>query len=341
MKDLLEHLRPYRDALTHEMRSVAERFLPGPSAFDRMLRYHLGWVDDAGNAVDIYPGKQIRPILLLLCTEAAGGNWQQALPAAAAIELLHNFSLIHDDIEDASPLRRGRPAIWKLWGTANAINAGDAMFALAYAALWRLAEVGVPDSRVLRVLFLFTQANLTLTRGQHLDMAFEAMPVVSLDEYLAMIGDKSASLISLSTQLGAIIAGAGDDAAQRYADFGYNLGLAFQIRDDILGIWGDPATTGKSAVTDIASRKKTLPVLYGLGVSQELNELYAQPELSDGDVMRCMRILETCGAREFAAQYEDRYFQAVIQGFEGMNVAAGPSMELLRSLVSSLLGRSF
>jgi len=341
MEVLPESLQVYRAALNREMHAVADRFLPGPEEFDRMLRYHLGWVDEAGNPVDVYPGKQIRPFLLLLSTEVAGGYWEQALPAAAAVELLHNFSLIHDDIEDDSLLRRGRAAVWKVWGIANAVNAGDAMFALAYAALSRLVETGVSEARLSQILPLFAQAGLALTRGQYLDMAFEKVPVVSVEDYLGMVGGKSAGLIGLSMRVGAIIAGLGDEMVRRYAELGYNLGLAFQIRDDILGIWGDAVAIGKSVRTDIVSRKKSLPVLYGLAVSDELREIYGQSELSDADVMRCVEILDACGARDFAVEHENVYFERVVRGLDGLGAVPGVALETMRVLFGFLLGRLF
>ena len=186
---LQSYLDRYLPALDHELREVAECFLPGPPEFDLMLRYHLGWVDEVGRPADVSQGKRVRPIVLLLCTEIAGGDWRRALPAAAAVELLHNFSLIHDDIEDNSPLRRGRFAVWKVWGVANAINAGDAMFALAHAALGRLVGLGVPAACVLDVGRLFEQACLVLTRGQYLDMAFERRADVSVDDYINVKDD--------------------------------------------------------------------------------------------------------------------------------------------------------
>lgn len=339
MEDRWKELAVYRDALNREMRSLVGRFAPGPAELDRMLCYHLGWVDEDGHAAEVYPGKQVRPLLVLLSAESAGGKWEQALPAAAAIELLHNFSLIHDDIEDGSPLRRGRPSVWKLWGVSSAINAGDAMFALSYAALWSLVERGVPEYRVLQAMSLFARTGLELTRGQHLDMAFERVSVVSVDEYLAMIGAKSAALIAASAEMGALVSGAPDKVVQRYREFGYALGVAFQIRDDILGIWGEQRVTGKSTVTDIVSKKKTLPVLFGLEVSSELREIYAQPGLSDMDVARCVQILGECGAREYAVKLEEQYLERV--GEVVGSLGGGGVSDVLLWLVEALLGRGF
>ena len=334
------YLQKYLPALDRELRLVADRFLPGPEEFDRMVRYHLGWVDEQGLPVQAGRGKQIRPVIALLCAELVGGDWQQALPAAAAVELLHNFSLIHDDVEDNSPLRRGRPSVWKVWGKANAINVGDAMFALAHLALWRLTERKVPSRVVLEALHLYERTCLTLTRGQHLDMAFEHRLDVSIDEYVAMIDAKSAALIAASAQLGAVVGGVPVDETGPFVAFGHNLGRAFQIRDDILGIWGDPEVTGKSAATDIASRKKSLPVLYGLERSGELVEIYSHAHRGEAELARAVAILDEVGAREFSVEYEARCFGDVDVSLGALSVFSGAVVGVLRELVVSLLGRA-
>ncbi len=331
-------LTEYRQALNNELCEIARRFLSGPPELDLMLRYHLGWVDNYGKAIEGVTGKQIRPTLVLISTAAAGGDWRQALPAAAAIELIHNFSLIHDDIQDNSPLRRGRPTLWKIWGVEKAINAGDAMFALAHMALWRLIEVGVSASRVVDVLALFEAANLTLTYGQHMDMTFEHQGKVLVADYIEMIGGKSAALLATSMQLGAVIAGLSSEQAQHYADFGYNLGLAFQIRDDILGIWGNPDVTGKSTATDIVSRKKSLPILYGLEHSIEFSEHYSVPYVPGEDVDMLVELLGSVGALEFATQEEQKYFDRAQGAYESMEIDSSAGA-ILGFVVDSLVGR--
>lgn len=331
-------LKPYLDALNDELRLVVDRFFPGPPELGVMLRYHLGWVDEQGNPASVYAGKQFRPLFLLLCAEAAGGDWRQALPAAAAVELVHNFSLIHDDIEDRSPLRRGRPTLWSIWGEASAINAGDAMFALAHRALLRLAECGVSSARVLRAVEMFEETNLELTRGQHSDMAFESRPEVSVEEYLEMVRGKTAALISLCARLGAWVAGCGDERVAQFAELGLSLGMAFQVRDDILGIWGEPEVTGKSAATDIVSRKKSLPVLYGLGRSSDFRDVFGRAEvLDEGDVGLAVGFLDEVDARGFAEGVELRYVNRASVLFSEL-LGEG---SLLSVLISSLAGRAF
>ncbi|MFC1959433.1 polyprenyl synthetase family protein [Chloroflexota bacterium] len=340
--NLQKELQQYLVALNVALRESAECFLPGPPELDLMLKYHLGWVDSSGNPCKRYSGKQLRPALVLLATEVAGGDWQQALPAAVAVELLHNFSLIHDDIEDGSSLRRGQPALWKIWGAPKTINAGDAMFAWAHLALLQLAKNDVPATSVVQAVELFEKTNIVLTRGQHLDMSFEDKQSVEIDEYIAMISGKSAALIATSMQLGALVAGLSLDASMAYAAFGKNLGLAFQIRDDILGIWGNSEATGKSNSTDIAKRKKSLPVLYGLSKSPALVELYSNENLSVEQIATAIDILDSVDAQEFAQEQENYYSDQAVQL---LNVIGGDSHDssgcLLSQVVEFLLGRTF
>ena len=302
--------------------------------FYGMLHYHLGWADaDFKPETTAASGKRIRPMLCLLVCEASGGYPQCALPAAAAIELLHNFSLIHDDVEDASDLRRGRPTLWKLWGAAQAINAGDALFSIAHAAFHRLGDLGVPADRQVAARTLFDRTCLKLTQGQFLDLSYETRGDVSVDEYLHMIDGKTAALVSGSAALGAILAGA--DSVERYARFGRCLGMAFQIQDDVLGIWGDPGITGKSAASDIISRKKSLPVLYGLESDEELRALYAAPEM---DVARAVDALERSGAKEHAARIAGEYTEEAMAALEDAH-PQGRAADALRELARTLLGR--
>ncbi len=314
-------------------RAVGAADDPIYAPFYGMLHYHLGWAG-ADFAPATFPvGKRIRPMLCLLTCEAASGDPQAALPAAAAIELLHNFSLIHDDVEDHSELRRGRLTVWKQWGVAQAINAGDALYAIAHAAFRRLRDFGVSPDRHIAARIRFDQTCLKLTQGQHLDLSFESRDRVTVEEYMEMIDGKTAALVSGAAAIGAIVAGS--DQVDRYAEFGRCLGLAFQVQDDLLGIWGDPAVTGKSAADDVAMRKKSLPVLYGLGNSSELSELYAAVEI---DVQKAVELLEYVGAREYAEKVADEYTQKAMAALD----AAQPQREAgeaLRELARSLLGR--
>jgi geranylgeranyl diphosphate synthase type I len=329
----------FRNALNSELREAVDETLVGNHSLTHMLKYHMGWVDEKGHAVDLYPGKQIRPLLLLFSAQAAGGDWRQALPAAAAIELIHNFSLIHDDIEDNSPMRRGRPTLWQLWGIGPAINAGDAMFAAAHAALLRLGKVDVPPDCMIRVLTVFEEANLSLTRGQHMDLLFEREASVTVDDYLEMIGGKSAALIGSAMEIGALVGGMPLVNAKKYYEVGFYLGLAFQIQDDILGIWGNPLVTGKSAATDIVTRKKSLPVLFGLGRNSEFAALYSESSLDRDDIEHAVALLESVGARRDAELRVEHYVRLVREGIGGLDMVDVGMRSVLCEVLSLLVNR--
>jgi geranylgeranyl diphosphate synthase type I len=300
----------------------------------------MGWVDANMTPITIYSGKQIRPLITLLTCQAAGGEWRQALPAAAAVEIIHNFSLVHDDIEDDSPTRRGRDTVWKLWGVPQAINTGDAMFALAHLALNGLVERGVPAKVVVHALRRFDDTCVRLTQGQHADMDFETRAEVTVAEYLEMITGKTAVLLSHSTELGALISGADPETVQNYAQFGRHLGLAFQVIDDILGIWGSETKIGKSASTDITTRKKTLPVLYGLEQSAPLRRLYASAETGDDFVAQVVAELNNVGADVYAKEKAIAYSNSALAYLQAAD-PQGTAGVALYQLADMLLKRDF
>ena len=245
-------------------------------------------------------------MLVALATAASGGSWEKALPAAAGIELIHNFSLLHDDIQDNSETRRGRATAWTIWGVAQAINAGDGMFILANLAMGDLSK-NYPAELALQAERIFQEACLNLTRGQHLDIDYETREKVDAGDYWTMIGGKTATLIAASMEIGALLGGADEDIRLAYRDFGHYLGLAFQVQDDILGIWGDEAVTGKSAASDLIERKKSLPVLFGLEKGGEFAERWLTGKIRrKDDVPELASMLEREGARHKAQEAADR-----------------------------------
>ncbi|HZT95874.1 MAG TPA: polyprenyl synthetase family protein [Chloroflexota bacterium] len=246
----------YGAAVEAELHRWLDRREPVGHHYD-LMAYHMGWVDQNFELSDEVGGKRFRPLLCLLSCEAVGGDRDKALPIAAAIELLHNFSLIHDDIEDRDESRRHRPALWARFGEPLAINAGDAMLALA--GLAALSAGDVPE-----ICRGFQETALALTEGQYLDMCFEREVTVSLEEYRRMIGLKTSALITFSCRSGALIGGGDQEQVDALETFGRHFGLAFQIYDDILGIWAASGETGKIQAKDIVNRKKSLPVVLGL-----------------------------------------------------------------------------
>jgi geranylgeranyl diphosphate synthase type I len=310
-----------------------------------MMHYHMGWVNEELEAIQANSGKRLRPVLCLLACEASGGDPQQALPAASAVELVHNFSLVHDDIQDASHFRRGRRAVWDLWGSAQGINVGDGLFVLARLALHRLGDQDVPLGRQQAATQSLDRACLALCEGQYFDMTYEDRLDVDLDQYLWMIRHKTAALLAASAKIGAILAT--DDAARRdgYFRFGENLGMAFQIQDDILGIWGDPQLTGKSAATDIRDKKKTLPVVYVLThpnarqAADRLATLYVQEgSLSESDIQSALDLLDALSARRYAEAMAESYYCQALQDLEQTGIE-NAAQSMLRELAASLLGR--
>jgi geranylgeranyl diphosphate synthase type I len=339
----------YLPPLEAEMQSIVQTADPHYASLFGMLRYHMGWADIDLNPHQAQTGKRVRPVLCLLTCEACGGDWEQALPAAAAIELMHNFTLIHDDIEDQDHTRRGRPTLWSVWGSALAINAGDALFSLTQLALLRLFERGVPVTTVVQCSRLLNQTCTTITCGQHLDIGFESRsPVqdpVSTAEYLAMIEGKTASLIACACQMGGLIAGAEPSAGSECGTcgehlrvFGHHLGMTFQMSDDVLGIWGDPDKTGKPVGSDIARRKKSLPILHGAERSPELRTLLAREDFSEADVRHATRLLEGTDSREFTEQLAREHHNQALAALEEADLR-GTAAEALQDLAQMLLYR--
>jgi geranylgeranyl diphosphate synthase type I len=333
LKELFAQFIPQIEA---EMRECLATPEPALTGYYGMMHYHLGWADEHFAPAQIASGKRIRPMLCVLACQSASGDPLQALPAAAGIELLHNFSLIHDDIEDSSPTRRGRPCVWTLWGIPQAINSGDGMFTIAHMAIDRLRLREVPPERVLDVRSVFDRACLALTHGQYLDISFESRDVVSVDEYRHMIAGKTAALIGATTAIGATLAGRNASVVEQYQIFGREMGLAFQIQDDILGIWGDEALMGKSAESDVASRKKSLPAVYALERSKKLRTLYAAPGV---DVPVAIAEMDAVGAKTFARQIAREHHDRSLAALKASG-ASGEAGQALFELAESLLGRA-
>jgi geranylgeranyl diphosphate synthase type I len=321
-----------------EMEAVlAER---PPLDLYRMLRYHLGWLNDALQPTTAdervrFGGKKLRGAICLLACEAAGGEARHAVPAAAAIEFIHNFSLIHDDVEDADEERRHRPTVWRRWGVAHAVNAGSNMQALVNRAGLRLAGAGVPTARVVAALDCLTRAMLAMTEGQFLDIAFEDAWDTRVEEYLTMSSGKTAALVEAATRLGGLVATERPEPVEALARFGRAFGMAFQARDDYLGIWGEPDRTGKSVGGDILKGKRSLPIVYTLS-RDDSAEL--RSALEDRDVTTVTSRLECAGAREYVQSLASRFTKKAIQELDGADLHAD-ARELLKAVARLYLGR--
>ncbi|MGD8486509.1 MAG: polyprenyl synthetase family protein [Chloroflexota bacterium] len=303
-----------------------------------MVRYHMGLDSDAPR------GKRMRPLIGLLAYQSIAGDHAAALPGAAAVEMGHNFSLVHDDIEDHGTERRHRPALWTVSGVPQAINTGDTLFTLSRMALYRLREEGFDDSRILRLMRLYDETCLALCEGQFMDIwTSEHDEWMSVDYYFDMIGRKTASLIAGSAEAGAVLATEDEAVIAAYRSFGWALGLAFQLNDDLLGIWGDEAATGK-ATSDIATRKKTLPLIYALAQAtghdgQRLRAILAQKEAEPDpdEVAEVLGILERVGAREFTRTRAREYRDQALAELASVGTVDRASMERLADIVRGVI----
>ncbi|HEY5256772.1 MAG TPA: polyprenyl synthetase family protein [Candidatus Baltobacteraceae bacterium] len=266
-----------------------------------MLDYHFGYGRYPANR----RGKRLRPQLVLRVAADLGADAARALDAAAAVEILHNYSLVHDDIEDRDELRHGRPTLWAQFGVAQALNAGDAMCAISFLTLAR-AHAELASQSVLHMIVALHRAHRVMCDGQAADLRFEGEPLVGLAEYEAMIAAKTAALFGAACELGAYCGGADGDAAAGYRELGAAFGMAFQIRDDVLGIWASADATGKTAANDIARRKWTFPVVWALGqepgtARSAVASAYAGGGPIPADAAaRVVAALEELGAREAA-----------------------------------------
>ncbi len=323
------------DAIEVELQLATDVFDPGVNGdLYEMVAYHHGWKGDNPRG----GGKRVRPLLTLLTCAAAGGRWQSALPAAAGIELIHNFSLLHDDIEDRSDTRRGRQTVWKRWGLAQGLNAGDAIFVLARLATYRLSSLGTSAGDTVKIQRALDEACLELTKGQYLDIAFETREFVSDAEYRTMIEGKTAALIGAAASVGAMVAGGDAKVTDAYRQFGRTLGLAFQVRDDILGIWGDPAVTGKPAGDDLRSHKHTLPVLIGLRVSPAFSSSWQARRSDEASVLQQAATLEAAGVRSLCEEEASVLSQKASDALDRASPRE-PAASLLRQLMQQLAGR--
>jgi len=295
-----------------------------------MLAYHLGLDSPTSPR-----GKRMRPLLGLLAYQSLTGDYRPALPGAAAAELGHNFSLVHDDIEDADTERRHRPTLWAIWGVPLAINAGDALIALSRLALYPLLDQ-FPERRVLTLMRVYDQTCLELCEGQFLDISFERRRDVTVDAYMEMIGKKTAALIGAGVQAGAILATDDADTVEAYRRFGYDLGMAFQLADDVKGTFWASGESGKPEAGDVRRRKKTLPLVWALQHAsdddrQRLEEIYSagiratdgrgpapvtDDSMSERDVTEVLAILERCGAREHTLSEARRYRDLALLNLE-------------------------
>jgi geranylgeranyl diphosphate synthase, type I len=306
--------RAHASSALHEVGNLAP--------FYGQMQYHLGWVDTNFSPVSSNPGKLLRPTLLLLAFEATGehthdaeteqhdsNHLRRALPAAASIELTHNFTLIHDDIEDGDIERRHRPTLWNVWGIPQAINTGDGMFALARYALWDVVDEGVDPSIAVQLGAVLDKACLVLAEGQYMDISFENRDDISVALYVDMIGRKTAALMGCAAEMGAMLGTREAETIFRLRSFGFSIGIAFQVRDDLLGVWASTEELGKTPAGDIYRRKKSLPVIHALEYAetsdqQFLRQVYSQKTpITSTQVEEVLAIFERTHSKEYCCSF--------------------------------------
>jgi len=316
-------------------RTVARLDEPRLRPFYDMLTYHMGWTGEGAGPEA--RGKRIRPLLVLLTTASAGGKWEDALPAAAAVELIHNFSLVHDDIQDASDLRRGRTTVWKKWDMPQAINVGDVLFILAHLATLD-TRIKYPAEIALQAGQIVQEACLGLSSGQFLDISYEKRANLTIEDYWPMVSGKTAALLAGCTRVGALLGGADQPAQDAYRNFGHFLGLAFQVQDDFLGIWGDSALTGKSTESDLTTGKKSLPVLYGLEKKGAFASRWSAGPVAENEVRALAEQLASEGAKLYTQEVADQMTDRALENLRAADPRGKPG-EALFELTQMLLDR--
>lgn len=303
---VLEHARQLTEP---ELRRAVDRLAEPVRS---VAAYHFGWSDEAGRPCRGDWGKGVRSALVLTCARALGAPAEQAVGPAAAVELIHNFSVVHDDLMDGDALRRGRRTVWSAFGSTQAVLAGDALLVIALDVIAQRAP-----RLCLAAVRELCDAMLGLVAGQSADLAFETRTEVSLDECLRMADGKTASLLAAACALGALAAEADDRQVRYLREFGQRIGIAFQLVDDLLGIWGDTSATGKPVGADLRRRKKSLPVAAAMAgggpASERLAALYHRPEpLGEAEIHEAAALVEAAGGRHWAQQEAHRQRTAAI-----------------------------
>ena len=324
-----------RNLMMSAMREAVDGLSP---RIRRVVAYHLGWIDAQGNEVTEPGGKAVRPALVYACAVAVGGREESATPGAVAVELVHNFSLLHDDVMDRDTERRHRPTAWALMGIGEAILAGDALLALAQDLL-----IDPPTPERLRAAAALSEATADMITGQAQDLSFEERDDVGLDECVAMLTNKTAALIACSCKLGAILGGGSERQVEALGAFGHSLGISFQAVDDVLGIWGQPELTGKPAHSDLRQRKKSLPVVAALDAggpaADEIRRAFgSEGELDEEAVALLAKLVEDNGGRDRALEVSFDAFEAAIAGLGRAQLAEG-SRESLEGIAGFITDR--
>jgi len=313
MKESTRWFDETRSLVGPALRKAVDRLDP---QMRKVVSYHLGWLDEHGHPTREDGGKAVRPTLALAGARAVGADPSSVVSGAVAVELVHNFSLVHDDIMDRDETRRHRPTVWSVWGEATAILAGDAMASLAREVL-----LEDPSPGASRAALMLERATRALIHGQVQDMDFEERSAVPLQECESMSNRKTSSLLAAGTVIGALLAGVGDDAVRPLWSYGMHVGLAFQLIDDVLGIWGDPKVTGKSNHSDLHAKKKSLPMTWALGQdtadARLLQHWMASGGTTDLEIASAFDAIDRMGAKAWAQGRATELVEAAKQDLQG------------------------
>ncbi len=309
--------------------ALRRRMPDGEPAVYNLLRYHMGWSDEHGRPTEAQQGKALRPTLCLFACEAVGGNPEDAVPAAVAIEYVHNFSLIHDDIQDEDETRHGRETLWHRWGKGKAIVAGNTLRVVADSTLYELVDAGLSPALALEVTETLTGSYLEMIEGQYLDLEYEGRQDIGTNRYLEMISQKTGALFRCSVDLGARIGTDDDDTRSAFHEFGRQLGYVFQIRDDVLGVWGEEESTGKPVNADIRRRKNSFPVMYAMSQARgddkrTLSGIYGKEmdaEITETEVEAVLAVMDRAGTREFAQNMAVQHRDAALDALTSVEMA--------------------
>jgi len=314
--------RSLRDSLSQQHSDVYD-----------MLRYYMGWVDENGRPHEAMEGKALRPTLCLFACEAVGGALEMAMPSAVALEFIHNFSLIHDDIQDRDEIRHNRKTLWAVWGDPKALMAGNVLRVVADECLHQLLDSGLDYDRALAAGTLLTEAYLEMIEGQYLDLQFEGRHDISMSDYLNMISRKTGALIRCSLNLGAVIGAQAQGVRDAFKESGRAMGYVFQIIDDVLGVWGDEETTGKPVGADIRRKKNSYPVVYTMGTAKDkdqkmLNEIYEKDELDDSDVDSVLAVMDRLDVKNQAQQEAEKYANVALESLAPVELSREARQEV-------------
>ncbi len=289
-------------------------------------------------------GKRLRPYLTVKACEAVGGRADDAVPFAAAVEFLHNFTLVHDDVMDHDDLRRGRPTVHKVYGVPLAVLAGDLLFAKVYDVILKNRPPGMPPERLIECVAKITEATIILCQGQALDMGFPSASDVSVDDYIRMVGDKTSALFRACAQVGALAGGGSDEQVEALGGFAWDAGVAFQIEDDVLGVTADEATIGKPVGSDLREGKKTLINIHALENANDeqrrrISKAFGVEDASQGDIEAAVEALREVGSIEYARGVADEYVARAFRSLDA--IPDTPARDELKALVEYFVKREY